>query len=145
VAKAAVAAGVDLILGHHAHIPKAIGVHDGKICFYSLSNFIFTTRENPARAKEFSRIYGITMDPDYPRLAFGTDAKRSLIAKAVLSDQGVAKVSFLPVLLDKQLRPEVLRHGDPRFDDAVSYMDWASEGFGHKFTVEGDEVVVTGA
>ena len=143
VADAAFKAGVDLILGHHAHIPKAIGVYGGKVCFYSLSNFIFTTRENPARAKEFAKTYGITQDPDYPRLAFGTDAKRSLIAKAVLSTKGVQKVSFLPVLLDKQLRPEVLRKGDPRFDDAVSYMDWASEGFEHTFAVEGDEVVVS--
>jgi hypothetical protein len=60
----------------------------------------------------------------------------------VLSRKGVTKASFLPVLIDKQLRPEILRHGDPRFDDAVNYMDWASDHLNHKFTVEGDEVVV---
>jgi hypothetical protein len=49
------------------------------------------------------------------------------------------------VLIDQQLRPDVLRRGDPRFDDMVSYMDWTSGDFDHKFTVEGDEVVVTGA
>jgi hypothetical protein len=27
----------------------------------------------------------------------------------------------------------------------VRYMDWASEGFDHRFTVEGDEVVITSA
>jgi len=53
-------------------------------------------------------------------------------------------VSFLPVLIDKQLRPEVLRGGDPRFDDAVRFMEWVSEDFDHQFTVEGDEVLVTG-
>ncbi|GAA4336217.1 hypothetical protein GCM10023144_30310 [Pigmentiphaga soli] len=143
VANAAARAGVDIILGHHAHIPKAIGMHHGMACFYSLSNFIFTTRENPARAREFARIYGIEQDPAYPRLAFGTDAKRSLIAKAVLSKKGVDRVSFLPVLIDTQMRPEVLRRGDPRFDEAVRYMDWASEGFEHRFAIEGDEVVVS--
>jgi hypothetical protein len=143
VANAAFDAGVDLILGHHAHIPKAIGVRSGNVCFYSLSNFIFTTRENPVRASEFAKKYGITMDPDYPRLAFGTDAKRSLIAKAMLSSSGVRRVSFLPTLIDKQLRPEVLRAGDSRFNEAVDYMEWASEGFDHKFTVEGDEVVIS--
>ncbi|MBV9967356.1 MAG: CapA family protein, partial [Alphaproteobacteria bacterium] len=40
------------------------------------------------------------------------------------------------------LRPEILHAGDPRFDDMVRYMDWASEGFPHHFTVEGDEIVV---
>ena len=73
----------------------------------------------------------------------GADSKRSLIAKAVLSREGVKKVSFLPVLIDKLSRPEVLGHSDPRFNDAVKFMDWVSEGYDHKFTIEGDEVLVT--
>jgi poly-gamma-glutamate synthesis protein (capsule biosynthesis protein) len=62
----------------------------------------------------------------------------------VLTPQGAQEVSFLPMLVDKQLRPEPLRPGDARFDDAVKYMDWASEDFDHKFTVKGNEVVITG-
>jgi poly-gamma-glutamate synthesis protein (capsule biosynthesis protein) len=143
VADAAVAAGADLILGHHAHTPKAIATHRGKVCFYSLSNFIMSsTAKTPAKAAEFMQRYGVVMDPDYPHLSYGADAKRSLIAKAVLTRDGAQRVSFLPVLIDKQLRPEVLRKGDPRFDDALRFMEWASEGFDHQFTVEGDEVVV---
>lgn len=144
VANAAFRAGADLILGHHAHAPKAIGVHHGKVCFYSLSNFIMSsTAKSPEKAAEFERRYGVTLDPEYPHLSYGADAKRSLIAKAVLAREGVERVSFLPVLIDKQLRPEVLCRGDPRFDDAVRFMDWVSEGFDHRFSVEGDEVVVT--
>jgi poly-gamma-glutamate synthesis protein (capsule biosynthesis protein) len=145
-AKAAFEAGADLILGHHAHVPKAIGVHAGKACFYSLSNFMMSSRaKSPEKASAFEREYGVKLDPDYPHLAYGEDAKRSLIAKAVITRQGVTKVSFLPVLIDRQLRPEVLRAGDPRFDDAVRFMNWASEGFDHDFVVEGDEVVVANA
>ena len=47
------------------------------------------------------------------------------------------------MMIDRQYRPEVLRAGDPRFDDMVAYMAWASEGFDHAFTRVGDEVVVT--
>ena len=145
-AKAAFAAGADLILGHHAHVPKAIGVHGGKVCFYSLSNFMMSSRaKSPERLAKFARRYHTTIDPDYPNLAYGTDAKRSMIAKAVIGMAGVQKVSFLPALIDQQLRPEILRHGDARFDDAVRYMDWASEDFDHKFSVEQDEVVVSGS
>jgi hypothetical protein len=144
-AKAAFKAGADLILGHHAHAPKAIGVYNGRICFYSLSNFIMSSPEKtPAQAVAFSKRYGVTMDHDYPRLPYGTDAKRSFIAKAVLSEEGATRVSFLPVLINKRLQPEVLCHGDPRFDEATNFMEWASEGFDHKFTVEGNEVVITG-
>ena len=145
VANAAIKAGADLILGHHAHTPKAIGVHQGKACFYSLSNFIMSsTAKSPDKAAAFEKRYGVTLDPDYPHLSYGSDARRSLIAKAVLARDGVKRVSFLPVLIDKQLRPEVLRGGDPRFDDAVRFMEWVSEDFDHRFTVEGDEVLVTG-
>ena len=145
VANAAIKAGADLILGHHAHTPKAIGVHRGKACFYSLSNFIMSsTAKSPEKAVAFEKRYGVTLDPDYPHLSYGSDARRSLIAKAVLARDGVKRVSFLPVLIDKQLRPEVLRGGDPRFDDAVRFMEWVSEDFDHQFTVEGDEVLLTG-
>ena len=146
VAQAAFAAGAELILGHHAHTPKAIGVYGGKACFFSLSNFIMSsTAKTPALAEAFAKRYGVVMDPDYPHLSYGADAKRSLIAKAVLAREGVKRVSFLPVLIDRKLRPEVLRTGDSRFDDALGFMERVSEGFDHKFTVEGDEVVVTAA
>ncbi len=146
VAKVAFAAGADLILGHHAHLPKAIGVHSGKVCFYSLSNFIMSSPPfAPAQAEKFCRTYGVTLDPDYPLMRYGTDGKRSLIAKAVISTEGVKKVSFLPVLIDKQLRPEVLRSGDSRFKEAVDFMDGVSAEFEHRFVIEGDEVVITGA
>lgn len=146
VAEAAFEAGADLILGHHAHAPKAIGVHRGRVCFYSLSNFIMSsTAKSPEKAAAFEKRYGVELDPDYPHLSYGTDAKRSLIAKAVLAREGVKRVSFLPVLIDKRLRPEVLRNGDPRFEDAVRFMEWVSEGFDHHFAIAGDEVIVTAA
>lgn len=142
-ARAAFEAGADLILGHHAHVPKAIGVYGGKVCFYSLSNFIMSApAAKPERYETFAKRYGVKLDPDYPNLPYGEDAKRSLIARARLSKRGVERVSFLPVLIDKQLRPEVLKAGDSRFDDAVRYMNWASEGYASPFVAEGDEVVV---
>jgi poly-gamma-glutamate synthesis protein (capsule biosynthesis protein) len=144
LAKAAFDAGADLILGHHAHVPKAIGVYGGKVCFYSLSNFMMSSvPKSREKGEVFSKRYGVTLDPDYPKLAYGADAKRSLIAKARVSRGGVQEVSFLPVLIDKRLRPEALRHDDARFDDMVRYMDWASEGFDHHFTRRGDEMIIS--
>lgn len=146
LAQAAFDAGADLILGHHAHVPKALAVYGRKACFYSLSNFIMTSKGSKpgAAVANAQRLGVVNDDPDYARLPYGPDGKRSLIARAVLTEQGVARVSFLPVLIDRQLRPEVLKAGDPRFDEAVKFMEWVSEGFPHTFQVEGDEVVVSG-
>jgi hypothetical protein len=63
----------------------------------------------------------------------------------VFTKAGVKEVSFLPMMIDNLYRPEVLRSGDPRFDDMVRYMDCASEGFDHRFATRGDEVVITAA
>ena len=65
-----------------------------------------------------------------------------MIAKAVISAGGVQRVAFLPALIDKELRPEILRNDDPRFQDMLRFMEWASEGFNHRFVVQGDEIHV---
>jgi capsule synthesis protein PGA_cap len=144
VADAALAAGADVILGHHAHVPKAIEVHAGKTCFYSLSNFIMSApAKTEEAAAEFCARYGVVLDPDYPHLPYGADAKRSLLAKAVMSRTAPIRTSFLPVIIDRDLRPEILQADDPRFADMLSYMEWASEGFPHRFTVEGNEVTIS--
>jgi poly-gamma-glutamate capsule biosynthesis protein CapA/YwtB (metallophosphatase superfamily) len=115
VAQAAFSAGADLILGHHAHVPKAIEVFGGKTCFYSLSNFIMSSSPKvTGGAEEFRRNYGVPLDPAYPNMPYGMDGKRSLVAKAVISKDGI-RTSFLPTLIDTQLRPEILHAGDPRF------------------------------
>ena len=149
VAHAAFEAGADIILGHHAHLPKAIEVYKGKGCFYSLSNFIMTAPgpTDPQQAEQlrirFLKRYGVEIDPLYHNLPYGVDAKRSLVARGVLTTEGVSRLSFLPVLINKQLKPEFLHQGDQRFNDAVRYMEWVSEGFAHRFSVEGDEVLIT--
>ena len=144
VAHAAFDAGADLILGHHAHTPKAIELYDGKACFYSLSNFLMSSpAKTPQAAAEFCAQYGVTLDPDYPHLPYGADAKRSLVAKAVFSKDAPTRASFLPAMIDRRLCPEILRRDDPRFDEIVRFMEWASEGFTHRFVAEGDEVIVS--
>jgi hypothetical protein len=149
-ARACIDAGADLILGHHAHVPKAIELYKGKVIFYSLSNFCMTKPFASPPWDEEPWAHGalrnhIDHDEAYPLLPYGADAKRTLLAKAIFTKRGVKYVSFLPMLLDTQYRPEVLRNGDARFADAVRYADWASQGFAHDFKVEGDEVVVTGS
>ena len=90
-------------------MPKAIEVCGGNTCFYSLSNFIMSSSPRvTGGAAEFQRNYGVPLDPDYPNMLYGIDAKRSLIAKAVVSRDGI-RTSFLPVLIDRQLRPEILQ------------------------------------
>lgn len=149
VAHACIDAGADMILGHHAHVPKAIEMYQGRAIFYSLSNFCMTKPFPSPKWKEEPWKHGALrnhadQNPDMPLLPYGRDARRSLLAKAIFTKSGVKQVSFLPMMIDKLYRPEVLKQGDERFEDMARYMDWASEGFDHTFTVRGDEVIVSG-
>ena len=148
VARAAFDAGADLILGHHPHVPKAIEMFgENRACFYSLGNFMFSTNTGlkPGFVDKMRR-YSVAADLDeYPNCPHGEDSHRSLIVNAELSPRGVEKVSFLPVQIAPDLRPEVLAAGDPQFDKNVAFMDWASKGYDHHFAREGDEVVVAPA
>lgn len=148
-AHACIDAGADMVLGHHAHVPKAIEVYKGKAIFYSLSNLCMTKPFPSWHWSEAPWAHGalrnhVDQDPDYPLLPYGRDAKRSLLATAVLSKTGVREVSFLPMMIDTMYRPNVLEAHDPRFDDMVRYMEWATDGFNHKFSVRGNQVVVSG-
>ncbi len=147
-ARACVDAGADMVIGHGPHVPKAIEVYKGKTIFYSLSNFCMTKTFPSPSWDEDPWTHGalrnhVDQDPDYPLLPYGSHAKRALLAKAIFTKDGVKRVSFLPILIDTQYRPEVLRRDDPRFNDETKYIEWASDGFKHKFVVEGDEIVVT--
>jgi poly-gamma-glutamate synthesis protein (capsule biosynthesis protein) len=147
-AHACIDAGADIIVGHAPHIPKAIEIYKGKAIFYSLGVFCMTRTGSSVEWNEPPWSHGAVgnhaeLDPEYPFMPYGTDCKRSLLAKAVVSKDGVKQISFLPMMIDTQYRPEILRNSDARFTDIVQYMEWVSKGFDHKFTVEGDEVVVT--
>lgn len=145
-AQAAIEAGADVILGHHAHVAKAVAVYDGKPCFYSLGNFMITSNfmaGDAAAQARFERNFGVTLDPARPRLPYGSDSKYSMAAKLVVGAKGLERTSLLPIYIDTDHCPQMPYAGDPRFEETLAFIDWASEHFPHAFTVEGNEVVVS--
>jgi len=141
VAHAAIDAGADLILGHHAHLLKAVEVYKGKVCFYSMNNFITTGSHGYKVPCKWGGLYWYHVDPD-SLYSFQIDSKKSMIVKAVIGKNGVQRVSFLPVYINKQAQPEALNQDDNRFKEVLEYMEWVSDQFPCSFKVEGNEVVV---
>ncbi|MFC1988142.1 CapA family protein [Chloroflexota bacterium] len=142
VAYAAIDAGVDLILGHHAHILKGIEVYKGKVIFYSLGNFVMPTRKevlHPSHA-----LYGIKGNPEYPEYSGTVDARKSSLAKCLISNKKIEKVSYLPIMVNGHAQPEVLPRSDKRSSKVFHYIEWCcrDQGLDTMFSREGDEVVV---
>lgn len=76
-ARAAIQAGADLVLGHHAHILQPVEFHPRGVIVYGLGNFVFEDAGPPESA-----LLKVWMDPD-----------------------GVRELRFLPVRLDDAGRP----------------------------------------
>ena len=81
-AHAAIDNGADLIIGHHPHVIQTMETYKGKYIFYSLGNFIFDMYEK---------------EP----------TKESLILKIYFTKNDIAKISLLPVYMEKLAQPSI--------------------------------------
>lgn len=50
VCRSMAAAGSDVVIGHHAHIPQMLEIYNGVPVCFSLGNFLFGQKFNPAKA-----------------------------------------------------------------------------------------------
>ena len=73
---------------------------------------------------------------------FPSHCRKTMIAKAVISKQGVERVSFLPAFINNRAQPYVVTRDDPKFDEILKFTEYVSDQHPHKFRVEGNEVVV---
>jgi hypothetical protein len=148
VAHAAIDAGADLIVGHHAHSIKAIEVYKGKVCFYSIGNFMTTGAAQLGAGVgifDWNLVwYQIDSEclPPNGQYHFPSHCRKTMIAKAVIGKQGISRVSFLPAFINHRAQPYTLPRADPKFQEVLDYTEWVSDQHPHRFRVEGDEVVI---
>jgi poly-gamma-glutamate capsule biosynthesis protein CapA/YwtB (metallophosphatase superfamily) len=150
MARAAIDAGADLIVGTHAHILKGIEVYAGEVIFYSLCNFALDLRapqeliESPQHREIEVLNPDWKPDPEYPTYFMPPDSRKTIVAKCSIVDRQIQRVSYLPVYINRRSQPEVLASSDPRFHEVVRYLADITEdqGLGTEYAVEGDEVVI---
>jgi hypothetical protein len=116
VARAAVDAGADVVLGHHAHILRGIEVHRDRPIFHGLGNFVTVTRalsvdgdndseERRAWARRRRELFGFEPDPAMPAFPFHPESRHTLLARCVLGRDGVREAGFVPCWIDDRARP----------------------------------------
>ena len=128
VAHAAIDAGADLILGHHAHILKGIEVYRGVPILYSMGNFAMDLPMTPEHAARpsFKEIQKLNPNwiPDFESsYNFPFDSRKGLIAKCVIDGTRKLRTSLLPVYIDRQSVPEILEPQDPRVEEVRQYLE----------------------
>lgn len=149
VGHAAIDAGVDLVLGHHAHILKGVEVYRGKPIFYSMGNFAIDLRMTPehAQGKGFREIQALSpgWTPDFDSLYnFPPDSRMTVVVTAEATAAGLVEVGFLPAFINRDAQPEILKASDARFGQVVDYLRWATQaaGLNARFRPKGDTVLV---
>jgi poly-gamma-glutamate synthesis protein (capsule biosynthesis protein) len=149
VGHAAIDAGVDLVLGHHAHILKGVEVYRGKPIFYSMGNFAIDLRMTPehAQGKGFREIQALSpgWTPDFDSLYnFPPDSRMTMVVTAEATAAGLVEVGFLPAFINHDAQPEILKASDVRFGQIVDYLRWATQaaGLNARFRPQGDTVLL---
>jgi poly-gamma-glutamate capsule biosynthesis protein CapA/YwtB (metallophosphatase superfamily) len=117
LAKAAIDAGADIVIGHHAHILRGIEVYKGKPIYHGLGNFVTVTRalnieENPSPkrlewAHRRRELFGFEPDPNYPTYPFHPEARNAIIAFCEISAEGIRKAGFIPCWVNPKGQPEI--------------------------------------
>jgi poly-gamma-glutamate capsule biosynthesis protein CapA/YwtB (metallophosphatase superfamily) len=149
VGHAAIDAGADVILGHHAHILKGVEVFRGRPIFYSLGNFAVDLRMDKAHAesKSFREIQTLNPNwiPDFESLYnFPEDSKKAAVVRIVLKKGSIQRVSMLPAYINRLAQPHLLTPNELEFDQVLTYMRDVSReaGLNARFVVQAHECVV---
>lgn len=111
---AAVEAGADVVIGHHAHIVRGIEFHHGKPIFHGLGNGCVVTsalspaQDHPARAAWAERrkaMFGFEPDPAYTLAPFHPEAVNAFLGTVAVDDAGTIRAGIIPVDVEAPGRP----------------------------------------
>jgi poly-gamma-glutamate synthesis protein (capsule biosynthesis protein) len=114
LAQAAIDAGADIVIGHHAHIIRGVEFHAGKPIFHGLGNGCVVTtalspdQDHPARAEWARRrkaLFGFEPDPAYPLAPFHPQAVNAMLARILWHADGRIEAGILPVHVEPPGRP----------------------------------------
>lgn len=115
VARAAIDAGADAVVGHHAHILRGVEIHRGRPIFHGLGNFVTVTRaltpvgnDSPERrnwARRRQELYGFAPDPDMPYYPFHPESRNTFVATLTRLDDGEMRAGLVPCWIDGDARP----------------------------------------
>jgi poly-gamma-glutamate synthesis protein (capsule biosynthesis protein) len=154
VARAAIDAGADMIIGHGPHLLKAVEIYRGKPIFYSISGFcIDSPREiveaGMARNDEFRELIeahrATTAATEYDEwfMAYGMNPEMilSMIASVELApDASIQRVLCRPVVINARAQPVPQSAGDPGFQQVLDYLRdvTAHQNISTQYVADGD-------
>lgn len=130
LAEAALAAGADVVVGHHAHILRGVEVRDGKPLFHGLGNGCVVTHALGAKQSHAARaawarrrreIFGFEPDPRYELAPFHPEAVNAALGVVRWHEDGHLEMGVVPVFVEPPGRPICVT--DARADAVIAYLE----------------------
>jgi poly-gamma-glutamate capsule biosynthesis protein CapA/YwtB (metallophosphatase superfamily) len=137
VAHAAIQAGAQAVVGHHAHLIRGMEFYLGKPIFHGLGNGCVVTRalnqaqDHPARAAwaiKRKQLFGFEPDPAYWLAPFHPEAIHAMLGRLCLHADGRIEAGFLPVHVEAPGRPVIA--GGAKAEAITTYMGRITEAAG---------------
>jgi len=129
VAHAAIDAGANAVIGHHAHIIRGMELYLGRPIFHGLGNGCVVTRalspnqDHPDRAawaQKRKQLFGFEPDPEYWLAPFHPEAVHALLGRLRWHEDGRIEAGFVPVHVEAPGRPVIANR--PQAASITSYM-----------------------
>jgi poly-gamma-glutamate synthesis protein (capsule biosynthesis protein) len=130
LAEAALDAGADIVVGHHAHILRGVELRRGRPLFHGLGNGCVVTRalspsqDHPARAawaQKRKALFGFEPDPRYELAPFHPEAVNAAIGVVRREVDGRLRMGVIPVHVEPPGRPVCV--SDARAQQVIDYLD----------------------
>ena len=148
--RAAIDAGADVVVGHHAHALRGVEVYKGRPIYHGLGNFVTVMKpvaNNPDAQKwnEMRYRLGLTPfepDPEYPTYRFLPEAKNTMIASVSVGKDGVRAAGFIPCWVNPKAQPVVVG-ATPKGEEVAAYVQSLNDksGLHADFRWDGDRVL----
>lgn len=135
VARAAIQAGADAIIGGHPHIIKGCQVIDGKPVFHSLCNFATDLRmdEEHAKSKSWNEIRGLAeeWEPDFEGLYnFPAASRLAIVARFEVAEGKLLRSGFLPLHIGRDAVPRFALRGGTEYRAVIDYLQAVTDEAG---------------
>jgi Bacterial capsule synthesis protein PGA_cap len=150
VAHAAVDAGADVVIGHHAHLLRGIEMYRGKPIFHGLGNFVTVTHalspigvtDKDDWALRRLKMFGFVPDPETPEYPFHPESRQTMLARLTVGPGGTLNASYLPCVINRRSQPEIVGQ-DERGQQVFDYVARISREAGFETQFAWDDGAVS--
>jgi Bacterial capsule synthesis protein PGA_cap len=114
LARLAVDAGADVVIGHHAHILRGVEVYKDRPIFHGINHFVtaYTDETDPLsdrarrpRPRRAPSLDFFSPDRDVEHFPFPRDSRHTMIARVRVNERGVCQAGFVPCYINERAQP----------------------------------------